>query len=150
MFQESHPRSIVKTLTIRVLFSLSHLVNGFIISGSWVIGASIVGLAALINMCLHWGHERVWNHFQWNRNPQDGLFFKEGHPRTISKSVTWRILISISNFVIPFIITGSWKAAAAFFTIATIMNAVIYYSHERIWNRISWGKKAKEEPISET
>jgi hypothetical protein len=40
--------------------------------------------------------------------------------------------------------TGSWKAAAAFLTIATILNIIIYYSHERIWNRITWGKSSNE------
>lgn len=145
MFKESHARSIAKTLTIRVCFSLSHLVNGFIVSGSWVIGASILGVAAVINMCLHWLHERVWNYFQFNRKPKDNLMFFEGHPRTISKSITWRILITLNNFLIPYFMTGSWKAAVAFLTIATVMNTIIYYTHERVWNRISWGKTKVDE-----
>lgn len=144
MYSETHGRSIAKTLTIRVLFSLSHLVNGFIVSGSWMVGASIVGVAAVINMTLHWVHERVWNWVQWNRKPQDNAFFKDGHPRTVSKSITWRALITVNNFLIPYFMTGSWKQAAAFLTIATIMNIVIYYSHERVWNMIKWGKTEKE------
>jgi uncharacterized membrane protein len=147
MYNETHARSIVKTLTIRVLFSLSHLVNGFIISGSWIIGAQILGVAAVINMTLHWLHERGWNWFQWNRKPEDDRFFKDGHPRTISKSITWRALITCSNFLIPYFMTGSLGKALAFLTIATFMNIVIYYTHERVWNRVSWGKVAKtDEP----
>jgi len=140
---ETHARSIAKTLTIRVLFSLSHLVNGFIVSGSWIIGATILGWMAVINMTLHWLHERVWNWVQWNRKSEDDKFFKDGHPRTISKSVTWRMLITINNFMIPYLLTGSWKTAVAFLGIATIMNIVIYYTHERVWNRVSWGKIKK-------
>jgi len=147
MYNETHARSIVKTLTIRVLFSLSHLVNGFIISGSWIIGAQILGVAAVINMTLHWLHERGWNWFQWNRKPEDDRFFKDGHPRTISKSITWRALITCSNFLIPYFMTGSLGKALAFLTIATFMNIVIYYTHERVWNKVSWGKVAKtDEP----
>jgi uncharacterized membrane protein len=142
-YEETHARSIAKTLTVRVLFSLSHLLNGFIVSGSWVIGASIVGVAALVNMTLHWLHERVWNWVQWNRKPEDNAFFKDGHPRTVSKSVTWRALITINNFMIPYLMTGSWKQAAAFLTIATVINIVIYYSHERLWNIVKWGKTEK-------
>jgi hypothetical protein len=26
-----------------------------------------------------------------------------------------------------------------------LLNIVIYYSHERIWNRISWGKQVDEK-----
>lgn len=143
LYKETHARSIAKTLTIRVLFSLSHLLNGFIVSGSWIVGASIVGVAAVVNMTLHWLHERVWNWVQWNRKPEDNAFFKDGHPRTVSKSVTWRALITINNFMIPYLMTGSWKQAAAFLTIATIINIVIYYSHERLWNMVKWGKTEK-------
>ena len=141
-FKETQQRSIAKTLTIRVLFSLSHLLNGFIVSGSWIIGAQILGIAAVVNMLLHWAHERVWNWVQWNRKPGDTAMFQDGQPRTISKSITWRALITVNNFVIPYITTGSWQAAVAFLTIATVMNIVIYYSHERVWNRMAWGKLA--------
>lgn len=139
-FKETHVRSVAKTLTVRVLFTLSHLLNGFIISGAWIIGAQIAGVATLINMFLFWAHERTWNWFQWNRVPEDNKFFKDGHPRTISKSITWRALITCSNFLIPYFMTGSIGKALAFLTIATIMNLIIYYSHERVWNMVNWGK----------
>jgi len=141
-FEETQQRSIAKTLTIRVAFSLSHLLNGFIVSGSWIIGAQILGIAAVVNMLLHWAHERAWNWVQWNRKPGDTAMFQDGQPRTISKSITWRALITVNNFVIPYLTTGSWQAAVAFLTIATVMNIVIYYSHERVWNRMAWGKLA--------
>jgi uncharacterized membrane protein len=143
-FNETQSRSIAKTLTIRVCFSLSHLLNGFIISGSWIVGAQILGVAAVINMTLHWLHERGWNWFQWNRKPKDDKFFKDGHPRTISKSITWRALITCSNFLIPYFLTGSLGKALAFLTIATFMNIIIYYTHERVWNWIKWGKQSVE------
>ena len=139
-FNEKHPRSIAKTASVRICFTLSHLVNGFIVSGAWIIGAQIAGIAAVINACLFWAHERTWNWVQWNRKPADNRFFKDGHPRTISKSVTWRALITVNNFMIPYLLTGSWQTAITFLTIATIMNIVIYYTHERIWDRIAWGK----------
>ena len=144
IFKETQQRSIAKTLTIRVLFSLSHLINGFIVSGSWIIGAQILGIAAVVNMTLHWAHERVWNWVQWNRKPGDTSMFLDGQARTISKSITWRALITANNFLIPYITTGSWKAAVVFLTIATVMNIVIYYTHERVWNRFSWGKHVIE------
>ena len=142
-YTEHHKRSIAKTITIRFCFSLSHLLNGFIVSGSWIIGAQIVGIAAIINMGLHWLHERVWNYAQWNRKDLDTKLFVDGQPRTISKSITWRILITFNNFLIPYLATGSWKSAVAFLTIATVMNIIIYYTHERLWNKISWGKDVK-------
>jgi uncharacterized membrane protein len=140
MFTESHARTVAKTLTVRVCFTLSHILNGFIVTGSWMTGVTIASFAVLINMLLFWGHERVWNWFQWNRKPTDNMFFVDGHPRTISKSITWRALITINNFMIPFITTGSWQTALAFLTIATFLNIIVYYTHERAWNLIKWGK----------
>jgi uncharacterized membrane protein len=139
-FVESHYRTIAKTITVRVCFTLSHIVNGWIVTGSWMTGVTIASFAVVINMLLFWGHERTWNRAQWNRKPKDDMFFVDGHPRTISKSVTWRILITMNNFLIPFLTTGSWTAALAFLTIATILNVGVYYTHERVWNRIRWGK----------
>jgi uncharacterized membrane protein len=144
-YTETHSRSVAKTLTVRVLFTLSHLVNGFIVTGAWALGAQIAGVATLINMFLFWAHERSWNWAQWNRQPKDGLMFFEGQPRTISKSITWRIVITCSNFLIPYLLTGSIGKALAFLTIATVMNITIYYLHERAWNRVKWGKTVVEE-----
>jgi uncharacterized membrane protein len=140
---ESHKRTIAKTLTIRVLFTLSHLLNGYIVTGDLVIGAQIAGVAAIINMSLFWLHDRAWEFASWNRKPEDTKLFVDGHPRTISKSLTWRGLITINNFMIPFILTGSWQSAAVFLGIATVLNIVVYYAHERVWNIFSWGKKIK-------
>lgn len=147
-FEENHPRTIAKVVSWRVLLTISHIINGFIVSGSWATGLQIAGLAAVINSVLYWAHERGWNFAQWNRKPKDGLMFFEGQPRTISKIVTWRLLITSSNFLIPFIMTGSWGSAAAFLGIATIVNVALFYTHERAWNRISWGKQAKTTELA--
>jgi uncharacterized membrane protein len=141
---EKHPRTLAKVVSWRVLLTISHFVNGYIVSGSWATGAAIAGLAAVINSVLYWTHERGWNFAQWNRKPTDGILFFEGQPRTISKILTWRVLITASNFLIPFIITGSWGSAAAFLGIATLVNIVLFYGHERLWNRVVWGKAVRE------
>jgi uncharacterized membrane protein len=139
-FKENHKRSLAKVISWRVLLTISHFVNGFIVTGSIAIGLQIAGWAAIINSALYWIHERVWNWVQWNRKPKDGLMFQDGLPRSTSKMITWRVLINFSNFLIPFFMTGSWGKAAAFFTIAVLVNVLLYIGHERLWNRISWGK----------
>jgi uncharacterized membrane protein len=141
-YTETQSRSIVKTLTIRVCFTSSHILNGFIISGSWLTGVTIASWAIVINAILHWLHERIWNWVQWNRKPGDTIMFVDSQPRTISKSVTWRALITVNNFMIPYLTTGSWQTALAFLTVATLLNVVVYYVHERAWNKVSWGKKS--------
>lgn len=144
-FTESQPRSIAKVITWRVLLTISHIVNAFIVTGSIVTGLKIAGMAAVINSVLFWLHERAWNLAQWNRRKDEKVEFAEGHPRTISKIITWRILITLSNFFIPFIITGSWGAAALFTGLATVVNMALFWGHERAWNLLKWGKKRSDE-----
>ena len=145
ILKETHARTVVKTISWRVLLTLSHIINGLIVSGSLLIGLQIAGLSAIINSILFWAHERAWNIFLWNRKQTDKDFV-EGHPRTLSKIITWRVLITGSNFLIPFIMTGSWGAAAAFLGIATFVNIALFWGHERAWNKIHWGKKADVPP----
>ena len=139
-FNENHPRSIAKVISWRVLITVSHIVNAFVVTGSLLIGVKIAGLALVINSVMFWVHERSWNVIQWNRKENEKIKFTEGQLRSISKVVSWRIFITVSNFVIPFIMTGSWGQAALFAGMATVVNMVLYWSHERLWNWIRWGK----------
>jgi uncharacterized membrane protein len=140
-FNETHLRTIVKIISWRMLITISHIVNAFIVTGSFLTGLKIAGLALIINSTLFWIHERLWNIFQWSRKNHDKLNFVESHPRSIIKVFSWRILITVSNFIIPFILTGSWGQAILFAGMATLVNMLLYWGHERFWNIIKWGKK---------
>jgi len=139
-YNERHIRSVLKTLTIRILFTASHILNGFIISGLWSTGFKIAGTALIVNSGLYYLHERFWNFFEWNRKYNKLLLFIESIFRSIGKSFTWRILITMSNILIPYFTTGSFGQALVFLGLATIVNILIYYLHERSWNMISYGK----------
>jgi len=139
-YNERHLRSIVKVVTWRVLITTSHMINAFVVTGSLLMGVKIAGMALIINSILFWSHDRLWNLASWNRRDDQKLKFSEGQPRSLSKIITWRILITVSNFVIPYIITGSWGSAALFAGTATVVNMVLYWGHERVWNRVVWGK----------
>lgn len=148
-FIEKHPRTLAKTLSWRLILTVSHFVNGFIVTGSMASAAAIAGISAILNSALYWLHERAWNWAQWNRKPTDGIMFLDGQPRTISKIITWRAVITGSNFVVPWILTGSLGQAAAFMSIAIVVNIAIFYFHERAWNKVSWGKTVKETEVAE-
>jgi uncharacterized membrane protein len=140
-YNEAQLRTIFKVISWRVLLTISHIVNAFVVTGSLIMGLKIAGLATVINSILYWGHERAWNWFQWNRRVENNLKFVEGNPRSLGKMISWRILITSSNFVIPFILTGSWGAAVLFAGMATFVNMFIFWAHERVWNRVRYGKK---------
>lgn len=139
-FKETQTRSIVKTIVCRIFFTISVVSNMYIAGATWYQILVMLPVGASVNSFLYWAHERIWNYFQWNRKPRNDFWFYEGQPRTLAKSVTWRITISMSNLFLPYFITGSWGTAAIYFTLATVVNATIFYVNERVWNRIAWGK----------
>ena len=68
--------------------------------------------------------------------------FYETNWRTIYKIISWRIIFLIVNFANTYIVTGDWKAGLQVTALAAVVNSIIYWLHERIWNRIPVGKKA--------
>lgn len=142
-FTERHPRTIAKMVSWRVLLTISHIVNGFLATGSLLVGLKIAGWATVINSTLYWLHERAWNFFQLWRKESDRVF-DDQEGRSAAKMITWRIAITASNFIIPFIVTGSWGSATLFAGLATAINMFLYYAHERVWNIVPWAKTVAE------
>jgi uncharacterized membrane protein len=70
--------------------------------------------------------------------------FLEKFNRTIAKVISWRVVITLSNFLMTYFLTGSWQTGLAFVGLATIVNTIVYTLHERGWNRIQWGKKIED------
>lgn len=60
--------------------------------------------------------------------------------RSIWKTTSWRILATLDTVIISYLITGSIKTAAAIGSIEVITKIILYYYHERAWNKIPFGK----------
>ena len=65
---------------------------------------------------------------------------KENKSRSIGKSISWRILASCDTMLISYVITGSLKIAAAIGSIEVLTKMVLYYFHERAWNKFAFGR----------
>ena len=61
--------------------------------------------------------------------------------RSIVKSITWRILASITTVLIVLIIGGDLNFALSVGIVEVVAKMMIYYSHERAWNKVRWGKE---------
>jgi len=66
--------------------------------------------------------------------------------RSVLKTITWRITASLDTFVIAWVITGDWKLGGSIAGIEVLTKMFFYYFHERIWNKIKWGKKNGGNP----
>jgi len=65
---------------------------------------------------------------------------KENKSRSISKSISWRILASCDTILISYLITGSITIAASIGSIEVLTKMFLYYFHERVWDRVEYGK----------
>jgi len=72
---------------------------------------------------------------------------EETKKRSLSKAMTWRIVAVIDLGIISYLITGSWQKTTLITLLFNLIQIVFYYFHERVWNRISWGKT--KHPLSE-
>ncbi len=60
--------------------------------------------------------------------------------RSIVKTVSWRVIGTIDTVVISFIITGNFTMAASIGSIELFTKTILFYAHERTWNKINFGK----------
>ena len=65
---------------------------------------------------------------------------QENKSRSIGKSISWRVLASCDTVLISYIITGSFAIAASIGSIEVLTKMILYYFHERAWNRFEFGR----------
>ncbi len=64
--------------------------------------------------------------------------------RSIVKTISWRALGTLDTIVISFLVTGNIGMAASIGAIELVTKMVLYYFHERAWNKLSFGRVTKE------
>jgi len=64
----------------------------------------------------------------------------ETRKRAWTKSLIWRIIGIVILGLITLLITQSWKAMSLITVLFHGIRIVLYYFHERVWDRISWGR----------
>ena len=60
--------------------------------------------------------------------------------RSLAKTISWRITGSLSTFVISYLILGSFAIASSIAVIQVTINTILYFFHERAWDKVSWGR----------
>ena len=70
--------------------------------------------------------------------------FQERIPRSLAKVLTWRAIMIMQYVAIGYFTTGSLAFGIGLAGFTTIVNSMLYFLHERSWNRSDWGKKLAE------
>ncbi|NCG05115.1 MAG: DUF2061 domain-containing protein [Bacteroidetes bacterium] len=66
---------------------------------------------------------------------------QERFSRSLLKSVSWRIIGTIDTIIISYLITGKLAFALSIGGIELVTKMILYVAHERVWNKIKWGRK---------
>jgi uncharacterized membrane protein len=68
----------------------------------------------------------------------------ESPRRSIAKAVSYRFFGTLTTAALVFLFLGQLELAAAVGIIDTFFKVFVYIAHERLWNRISFGRQANE------
>jgi len=64
----------------------------------------------------------------------------ETHLRSIFKAVSWRAGGTVVTFLTAWLIVGQVDIAAKIGIVDTLLKSGVFYVHERLWNRLPFGK----------
>ena len=67
--------------------------------------------------------------------------------RSWAKSIIWRVIGIILLGAISYLITGNWKEMTSITVLFHGIRVIMYYYHERLWERVSWGRL--QHPLAE-
>ncbi len=60
--------------------------------------------------------------------------------RSFAKALTWRLLAIISSFLVVYLMTKDVAFSTKITIVANTVNFVLYYFHERLWLKTTWGR----------
>ena len=60
--------------------------------------------------------------------------------RSVVKTISWRTVGTLDTIIISYFITGNLVMAASIGSIEVVTKMILYYFHERAWNKLSFGR----------
>lgn len=70
------------------------------------------------------------------------MMMTDSKARSLVKGITWRMVGSLDTFLLAWLFFGHWDVALPVAIAELFTKILLYFAHERIWNRIGWGRKA--------
>ncbi len=134
-------RSILKTISYRIIGFLDTYLIGIIVisydSGYFVSNTPLylATIVFFLKMVTYYFHERLWNLYKYGRLIQHVIRL-----RSFFKALTWRLAASTITFITAMFVTSNLNWAKSIVIIEIMSGILIYYIHERVWNKIQWGR----------
>ncbi len=65
----------------------------------------------------------------------------ETHKRSIAKALSWRVIAVIITTMTAYLFTKDTSVALGVGAVDSLVKLASYYGHERLWMRLSFGKR---------
>jgi uncharacterized membrane protein len=62
--------------------------------------------------------------------------------RSLTKSIVWRLIAVINGATVAYLFLGSLSKSISIAVVANVTGFMMYYLHERIWNKVRWQRDA--------
>ena len=129
-------RHIAKTITWRIVGTLDTILLGWLLTGDISTGVSIGAVEFATKMVLYFIHERIWFKVRVFREASSNV-------RHILKTITWRFVGTMDTMFLGWLISGSAEIGLSIGGLELFTKMILYYLHERIWYKSSFGLKKK-------
>ena len=73
--------------------------------------------------------------------------FHETHSRSVAKALSWRILGTVATSLLVFIFTRRLVLSLAVGAVEFVSKIGLFWLHERVWDRLRFGKRAVEPAV---
>jgi uncharacterized membrane protein len=115
--KETHWRTLARAITYRLLA----IISSFMLVG---IGDGII--VEISKTAIYYLLERLWLYTQWQINEDQETQF-----RIVTRAIVYRAVATIAVAYWVGIEMALWLA---------LIQTLLFYINERVWQRISWGK----------
>ena len=135
--QETHLRTIWKTIAYRIC-SVAVIMLLSLAFGATTAQAGAMGFwVVIIGSVIYYLHDRIWSIFNWRRNSVGD----ESKWRSTAKTILYRIITMIAAMILArTVMTDNNSTAAAFGVSQFVINMILYYIIERIFNKVQYGR----------
>ena len=145
--KETHVRTTAKTVIYRISTIISVMAIAYFIFNDLAIAGGMGFMALFLGTALYYLHDRIWLLLKWNRDTEG----KDGVTRSTVKTITYRVLTMVAVALTVKLVTGgeaSNTQVASFVVAQMVVNLILFFIIERVFNVIEWGKiKTAEEVI---
>jgi uncharacterized membrane protein len=97
-------------------------------NGLWLVGKKVSSSTA-----------KIYQLTKFNNYLRCEKEMRETRKRSLFKSISWRLICIVVSIVTSFLLTGKWDIAVAIGTVYNAITIILYYFHERGWDKIQWG-----------